>query len=151
VIRRAQLVFCAAVVLAAVIVGTQLPLGQILGQRAAIARATAELRQLQAQNAALSSQVHALGQPANVAVIAHQQYGLVNPGQQSYVILPEPVEPGHTQSGPLSTVTIPASDLVPSDAVVSSTGQPSAPASRGGGTGFLGRVLDRLEFWRWAF
>jgi hypothetical protein len=153
VIRRAQLVLCGAVVLAAVIVGTQLPLGQILGQRAAIARQSAELHQLQSRDAALWAQVHALGQPSTVAVIAHQQYGLVYPGQISYVILPEPTAAGSssTQSGPLSTVTIPADDLVPSDAMVAAATAPPAAPDPDGRKGFLGQVLDRLEFWRWAF
>lgn len=150
-IRRAQLVLCGAIVLAAVIVGTQLPLGQIFGQRASIARETAELQQLQAQDAALSAQVHSLGQPSTVAVIAHQQYGLVYPGQISYVILPEATSAGRSQSGPLSSVTIPKSDLVPSDALIAAAAQPAPPASPDGHTGFLGQVLQRLEFWRWAF
>jgi hypothetical protein len=150
VIRRAQLVLCGAVVLAAVIVGTQLPLGQILGQRAAIARETAELGQLQSQDAALSAQVRALGQPSTVAVIAHQQYGLVYRGQISYVILPEATGGGST-AGPLSSVTIPTADLVPSDAMIADGGSPPAPADPEGRTGFLGQVLERLEFWRWAF
>lgn len=151
-IRRAQLVLCGAVVLAAVIVGTQLPLGQILGQRAAIARQTAELHQLQSRDAALSAQVHALSQPSTVAVIAHQQYGLVHPGQISYVILPEPTAAGSaTPSGPLATVAIPADDLVPSDAMIAAATAPPAAPNPDGRKGFLGQVLDRLEFWRWAF
>jgi cell division protein FtsB len=148
VVRRAQLVLCLSVLAAAVIVGTQLPLGQILAQRAAIASQTAELAKLRAQSAALSAQVHALNQDSTVATIAHEYYGLVRPGQISYVILPAAARPGGTPA-PLATSPIPAGDIVPSDSAISETQQtPPAPTP---GAGLANQIVSRLEFWRWAF
>lgn len=146
-IRRAQLVLVGAVVLAAVIVGTQLPLGQLLSQRDAIAQQSAQLQRLKAADAALSTQVAALGNPSTVATIAHEQYGLVYKGQIAYVILPEPG--AHDGTSPLDTVAVPAGDVVPSDAAVSAV--PADAAATPHGPGFLQQVLDKLEFWRWAF
>jgi cell division protein FtsB len=152
VIRRARLALCAAVVLAAVIVGAELPLGQLLQGRAAIASSSAQLKQLQSEGSSLASEVNALGQDPTIAQIAHQQYGLVRPGQEAFVVLPGPGDAGGS-GGPLSNVTVPKGDIMPSDALVGGGAGSGAtsPAEQLPGSGFARQFLSRLEFWRWAF
>jgi cell division protein FtsB len=151
VIRRARLTLCAAIVLAAVIVAAELPLGQLLQGRAAIAASTAQLQQLQAEDASLAAEVQALGQPGTIARIAHQQYGLVRPGQEAFVVLPGPSSDG-TLAGPLSGAMVPKADIMPSDQVIDGLGSGAdAPAAPLPGAGLARQFLDRLEFWRWAF
>lgn len=147
-IRRARLTLFVAMVLAAVIVGAELPIGQLVHESSSLASASAQLRQLQAENRALSAAVHSLGQDSTVAKLAHEQYLLVKPGQRAYVILPTPSDNGSTP-GPLTTSRLPTGVLVPSDAAI----DPTAPAPAAGAEGSPGtwqQVLNRLEFWRWA-
>ena len=148
-IRRARLTLCAAIVLAAVIVGAELPLGQLLQGRAAIASSSAQLGKLRDTDSDLSAQVRALSQPETVARIAHEQYGLVRPGQEAFVVLPGP-GPGGGSGSPLASVTVPKGDIMPSDAIVGG-GQGTSTAAPLPGSSFVRQFLGRLEFWRWAF
>ena len=149
-IGRARLTLLLSIVLAAVIVGAELPIGQLVHERAAIAAATTQLRQLQAENRSLGATVRSLGQDSTVAKLAHEQYLLVRPGQRAYVVLPAPSAEGGTPA-PLATNPLPHSAIVPSDAQLG----PTVPATQQGQqraqTGLWGQVVNRLEFWRWAF
>lgn len=142
-IARARLLLLVSLVVGIVIVATEFPFRQLLDERASVTRTSQQLRQLDAANRSLQAQVNAMHQPGTISAIAHQQYGLVQLGQRSVVVLPGG---GTGGSGPLDSKTIPQGDVVPSDAVISPAG--------GGGVvrektdGFWGRLLQRLEFWK---
>lgn len=145
-IRRARLGLLAAVVVAVALVGVQFPLTQLWHEHSAEAAASHELQELRQADSALSKQVAALEQPATVARIAHQDYGLVARGETYVVVLPGPADT-YGGAGPLADTKLPASALVPSDATV------AAPASDGSGPStrgesFWSRLLQRLEFWK---
>jgi len=146
VIARARLLVLVALILGAVIIATEFPLGQLLRGRAAVAQASAQLSRLQAQNRALAADVASLHEDATIARIAHANYGLVAEGERSIVVLPSPSAGAGEGTGPLDSTTVPRSDLVPTDAIVSST------PSRGGEPvkreGYWSRLLQRLEFWK---
>ena len=145
-IQRARLFFLVALLLAVVILVGNFPLGALVRERSTVRTESAQLAALQATNRTLSSQVRALHDPATVAQIAHEQYGLVAPGQRSVVVLPGAA--GSSSSSipdPLANNPVPASDLLPSDAIL----DPGVQAARSPAhePGFWRRVLDTLEFW----
>ena len=148
-IGRARILLLLALVAGIAITATEFPLGQLMRGRAEVAQATQQLTQFQGQNRALASAVRSLHQDGTVSRIAHQDYGLVAKGQRSVVVLPSRV-PGagaHGDgSGPLSATSVPKTDLVPSDAIVSPTSPATSTAPKP--PGFWERVLHRLEFWR---
>lgn len=74
----------------AVIAGFALlfPFGTWVRQSAELASTSHQLSALQAQDKALAAQAKALRTNADIAYLAHKDYGLVAPGQQAYVILP---------------------------------------------------------------
>ena len=144
-IQRARLFFVVALLIAAGILVTNLPLGSLMRDRATIAAESGQLATLRTGNRLLSAEVRALNDPATVARIAHEEYGLVKPGQTSVVVLPPAGRSAGTRN-PLVNGPIPAADLLPSDAVL----VPSVPPPTKG-AGFWRRVLDRLEFWHSLF
>ncbi|MFZ0171048.1 MAG: septum formation initiator family protein [Acidimicrobiales bacterium] len=145
-IARARLLLVVAFVAGIVIVATEFPLGQLIRGRAAMAQASAQLTRLQAQNRALAAQVASLHEDATIARIAHEEYGLISKGERSIVVLPAPSRRAGTGTGPLNSTTVPRSDLVPTDAIVSPTGAGgSKPVKQ---AGYWARLLQRLEFWK---
>ncbi len=64
------------------------PTGTWLHQRSELAGTSRQLSKLKAQNASLATQAKALKTKADIAYLAHKDYGLVAPGQEEYVILP---------------------------------------------------------------
>ncbi|HET9075467.1 MAG TPA: septum formation initiator family protein [Acidimicrobiales bacterium] len=97
--RRAVRILLVMVGLGALVFLFVLPGRTWLQQGQAMSRAGHKLAVLNAENAALSRQAAQLQNPAYVAQIARQQYGLVKPGDQAYGILLPPV--------PTSTTTVP--------------------------------------------
>ena len=142
---RARIFLVAAVLAAIVLLVLELPLSTILRQRGQIATASHELGLVQRRNTELRADVAALRENSAIAAIAHEEYGLVQPGQQSFVILPS--AGASNASGLLGTRSLPASDLVVQASDPSTPAAKSAPAH----SSLTSRVLDRLEFWRWAF
>lgn len=149
-VGRARLCFLAALVIGAIVLATELPLGNIVRARAAVAKSTTELAALRSENRSLGEQVSELRQGSTIQQIAHQEYGLVLPGQKSIVVMPGGSSGarvhGHGSTGstaPLNSNTIPKSDLVPTDSPLS-PGKSSAKH----GEGFWGKVVHRLEFWK---
>lgn len=151
-LRRARLCFLAAIVIAAVILVTGLPIGEIVSSRSALSATSLRLSQLRAENRLLEAKVRALDSGPLIRQIAHEQYGLVSPGERSVAVLgEEPVPPrsnaayGSLFSPPLGSVRIPRADIVPSDASLmpplSSTGGASVPS-------YWQRLVERLEFWK---
>jgi cell division protein FtsB len=152
-IYRARIALVVAALFAGAMLVFELPVGEILHQRSEIAAVASELKTVQGRDAQMKSAVASLKKPSTVAAMAHQEYGLVRPGQRAYVVLPSP---GSTagQANTLAPRTIPEADLVPSDAS-SLLGAAPANSAASGGTpttaGLWSRVVERLEFWRWAF
>jgi len=150
-IRRARLFFFVALLVAGVILFANLPIRSLTQERSTLQAETARLATLQETTRMLSAQVRSLHDPATVAQIAHQEYGLVFPGERSIVVLPSPVGTSASSSipDPLADNPIPASDLLPSDAILA----PSATAGEtsAGSPGFWHRVLSTLEFWHSLF
>jgi cell division protein FtsB len=148
VIQRARLVFLAAVILALVIVAGELPLGALVHEKSAIAGTSRQLQILRNENQSLSQQVSSLNDSATIEKIAHAQYGLVERGQRSFVILPTEGD-GTSGPNPLSSNPLSPLQIVPNDAAGAI---PASNAKRGvHGPGVLSQIESRLEFWRWAF
>ncbi len=148
-IRRARLFFFLALSVALVILVTNFPLGALVQGRSAVRTDNAQLVALRAENRALSSQVRALHDPATIGRIAHEEYGLIIPGQRSIVVLPGATGSSSSAPDPLADNPIPSSDLLPSDAIL-------GPSARTAQTvvhepGFWHRVLNSLEFWHSLF
>jgi len=148
-IQRARLIFLAAVILAVVIIAGELPLGALAHEKSAIAGTSRQLQILRAENLSLSQQVSSLNDPATIEGIAHAQYGLVQRGQRSYVILSGP---GDNTSGPnpLSSNLLSPLEIVPNDAA-GTTPAGGADKSTSHSPGVWSQIQSRLEFWRWAF
>lgn len=64
-----------------------------LSQRRQTSSAEARLSAIRAANDKLARRVHALNQPATIQKLARSQYGMVEPGEKAYVLLPPPVAP----------------------------------------------------------
>jgi cell division protein FtsB len=144
---RARMVFIIAVVFAIGAIAVEFPLSELLRQRSELAGLATQLQAVDSHNAVLRSDIASLSQPSTIASIAHQDYGLVRPGQRSYVILPGPGS--SAIADPLAMGAIPAADLVaaPTSASVVTPPAPApAPAPLKGS--FWTRVANRLEFWR---
>jgi cell division protein FtsB len=148
-IGRARLFFFVALLIAVVILVANFPVSALLQERSTVRTDSAQLAALQTENRALSSQLRALHDPATVGQIAHEEFGLVTPGERAVVVLPASAERSSQTSDPLAESPIPASDLLPSDALL----DPSVPAARSAshGPGFWHRVADTLEFWHSLF
>jgi cell division protein FtsB len=149
VIHRARLFFLVAVLIAAGILVANFPLATLLQARSTVEGESARLAALRATNRTLSSELRALGDPAIVGQIAHEQYGLVTPGQRSIVVLPAASRSGSAAPDPLANNPIPPSDVLPSDAILDPGTQ--VPAPPGHGPGFWRRVVGDLEFWHSLF
>ncbi len=148
-IGRARILFLLSLVVALAIVATELPVSQLLHVRSAVAGANQQLTSLNEANAALSQQVKDLQSPSTIENLAHAQFNLVKPGQRSYVILPSTGTGPSGGTDPLTTNLLQPSQIVPSDA--GDVPPPSTTSRRSSTEGVWGQVLDRLEFWRWAF
>lgn len=143
---RARLVFLSALVVACGVVVAEFPVSSLVAARDAVSRSAGELRALRSENKVLGSEIARLDSAATISELAHRQYGLVASGQETVVIIPPAGAAGRSTVGeaPLDATTIPASDLVPSDAELAPTGD----LSPHGAASFWERVLDRLEFWK---
>lgn len=139
-LRRARAALVTSLVVGGVVVATQLPIGELVHQRSDLATVDAELGAAHAAVSRLRHDVASLGQPQTIANIAHQDYGLVNKGQTTYVVLPS-----SGAASQLSTPAIPTGDLMPSS--LSPYAAVKAAIARPAGS-LWHRVLKRLEFWR---
>ena len=70
-----------------------LPSRTLLQQRRDTRAATAELRDLRERNEALEERARRLRDPREIEQLAREQYGLVRPGEEPYVVLPAPPPP----------------------------------------------------------
>jgi hypothetical protein len=156
VLYRARMAFLVAVVVGAIVLVTEFPLAGLVHARATANATAAELTRMRNENRALSIQVHQLRLGSTIQQIAHQEYGLVEPGQRSVVIMPGGGAGGSASVGgrgptgasaPLGSTTIPKSDIVPSDSSLSN-GVLGGGTTAGAGGSFWQRLLNRLEFWK---
>lgn len=144
-LRRARLVLVAAVIGALIVVGAEFPLSELLHQHADLALTQEQLGTLASRNSSLTADVVALSSSSTVNAIAHEEYGLVQPGQDSYVILPA-ANSAAAKRG-LSIPAIPPQDLIAASPVAGpATLSPTTSAS----TSFWSRFASHLEFWHWG-
>jgi len=139
-VRRARFALLSAVAASFFAMVAWLPLSLLLSQHRELASLSTQLASVQRRNGAMRTEVGQLSSNSAVATIAHEQYGLVKPGQQAYVILPKA---GSTGGSALESTSIPTADLVP-------TVQQNFPSPVTGAPepGFWDRFVGRLEFWR---
>ena len=90
---RPLLLALAAVLTLAALAAYVFPTRTWLDQRAALAETSLELRELEAERAALEQRVTELDSDDQIEEIARSQYGLVRPGEEAYAVLPAPEKP----------------------------------------------------------
>lgn len=174
--RRSRALLIAAGGFAVIVLGTSLPVSDLLSQHSQLNSTSSELSTLTSQNKALEQETKQLSDPATIAAIAKRDYGLVSPGSQAYEILPAsgssssassnsghvpldgpPVVPGSVQSqqllgaGAVSISGLLASSStgsIPSSTSNGHSVQQSSRASAAKVGGFWSRVAHTLEFWR---
>ena len=140
-LRRARVALLACAVGSFALLVLWFPLGELMAQRSNLGTLSAELTSVEAKNQALKADVSTLHSNATISALAHRQYGLVDRGQVSYVILP--AKGSSSGAAALEPRPIPVTDLVAQDLVPA----PNPPAA-GHAPGFWSRFVDRLEFWR---
>ena len=150
--------------IALAILVTSFPLTVLYNQHRQLSAAAAQLGQLQHQNALLAEQRQQLNSDAEVKRLAQQNYQLVQPGRSLFVILPPA---GQTTTAPASSAGdpanqplvapaqapnmspdpgLPAAPVTPSTSSTPAGTAPSGPARAS--SGFVGRVVSSLEFWK---
>jgi cell division protein FtsL len=139
-------VMLGAALCAAAIVIAWFPARELIGQHEELSAVNGQLSVLATRNASLSADISALSSYSTIAAIAHEQYGLVRPGQTSYVILP--AVGSAAANGALATSSIAPQDLIA--APVDEPRPTPAQGSSGGAGSFWSRFSSHLEFWRWA-
>ena len=126
-----------------VLVAIEFPLRQLMSQRAQISKTALALQTVEIHNTILQRDIASLSKTSTILSIAHQEYGLVQPGQRSYVILPN--ANARQNMNPLTALAIPAEVL---GATSGSTAVASASHTVARPVGSLwSRMLRRLEFW----
>jgi cell division protein FtsB len=173
--RRARAVLLAAVLFAAIVLLGALPWSTLANQHAQLTSASAQVNELQAQNRTLAAQARELSSKETQAGLARQDYGLVEPGQKAYEILPAsgtssptaneaghvplneaPVVPGSKRSEQLLGVNAVGSTSTNSTtrSSVDSGAADRSPRTQGvtltntlGDRSFVSRVVHTLEFW----
>jgi cell division protein FtsB len=140
---RARLALVAALLFSAALVAAEFPLSMLLHQRSELALVASQVSTLQQRNSGLQGDVAALSQDSTIAEIAHEEYGLVSPGQLAYAILPGA---GSASANSLAVEEIPPRDLVATANALTPSPRPVAVK----GPGLWGRFISHLEFWRSA-
>lgn len=136
--RRNRLLVGVAAAVSGAVLLAWFPGSSLLDQHRALDAAAAQLAQLRRENHALERQAKQLRTPSSDARIAQQQYDLAPQGVQAYQVLPK----SGSQGSPVLS-TSPGGGATPSRRAQSGT-----PAGTGPPSGFFGRVLQTLEFWR---
>lgn len=125
------------VAVASFIVVTDVPLNGIISQHRQLAQATAELSSSIKQVSQLQAAIHALQTPADIELLAHSDFNLVQPGQRSFLVVPPPGESLLDQPLPkrLPAQVGPLTGSADATALGGTAG-PSSPAGSSGGTVF---------------
>lgn len=139
--RRALWGVMAGVVVAVGLFLFGYPTRTYLEQRTQLSQQQAKLDRLAAQNQSLSGEASRLQNTAEIERIARQDYGLVQPGQEAYAILPSPRASTSAnnggQSGSAGSTTTTAGPRASS-----SSHHPSHSSG-----GLWSRFIHQLEFW----
>ena len=104
--RRFPLLAVLLVVALAVVLGGLFPFRQLLAQDRQVELAREQLAVLQEENARLEDSVAALHTPGEIERLAREQYGLVRPGEISFVVV-SPDEPVAEEPPPPEPVAEP--------------------------------------------
>lgn len=152
-IRRAFWPLTAVVTLAVAVLLFGYPTRTFLDQRASLGQEQAVVDRLASQNAALQNEASQLKTPAEIESLARQEYGLVEPGQEAYAILPSPrpSPPAGTQPDPAvgSSGTEPGGSLdAASTPARGPGGSDPGAAGKADPGGLWSRFVHQLEFWR---
>ncbi len=91
--RRLAWPLVIVVAFAAVVFVGIIPTRTYLDKRDQIDTASAELAQLEADNAELQAQLDRLDDDAEIERLAREEYGLVKPGEEVYRVMPAPEDP----------------------------------------------------------
>jgi cell division protein FtsB len=97
--RRAFWPAMVVLVLAGILFVGVLPARTWMEQRRATKAATAELKDLHERNERLEERARRLRDPREIEQLAREQYGLVRPGEEPYVVLPAPPPPAREDEG----------------------------------------------------
>jgi cell division protein FtsB len=125
------------------------PMSSLWHQQSVLNAASAQIQQVQRQEASLKSQSKALDTKAAATQLAREQYQLVSPGQSLIQVLP-----GDSAGGVSPSSADPGNQplVSPSEASL-----PTTPSSSSSSTttkthhvtnGFVSRLERTLEFWR---
>lgn len=98
--RRVPLVATVLVFFLAVMLVGLVPFRQILNQRSAVAAAEERLVALERTNEKLVDEIAALKTPVEIERRAREDFGLVRPGETTYIVVPVEGEDGENQSDP---------------------------------------------------
>lgn len=133
--RRALWGVVAGVVVAVGLFLFGYPTRTYLEQRAQLTQEQAKLERLASQNQSLSAEASRLQSTGEIERIARQNYGLVQPGQEAYAILPSPSAGGGSAPASGSTTS------------TSSAPKPAASHHSSHSGGLWSRFVHQLEFW----
>jgi len=97
--RRILLPAFLVVVTAAVLVVGVLPTRTYLDKRAEVGAAELQLAELEQSNTQAQAQAERLDTDAEIERVARRDYGMANPGEEIYVVLPPPAEPVEIPTG----------------------------------------------------
>ena len=88
--RRTRLIWpiLASVLLAGVLFVAVFPTQTLLQQRSEADEKQVELEEIEQRNAELERRVEELNDPAYLELLAREDFGLVRPGEESYIIVP---------------------------------------------------------------
>ncbi|HUZ42861.1 MAG TPA: septum formation initiator family protein [Acidimicrobiales bacterium] len=140
--RRALLLVVVAVMAAMGMFLFGYPTRTYLDQRAQLTREQAMVDRLAVQNQTLQSEAARLQNTGEIERLARQDYGLVQPGQEAYAILPAPTPTPARTTGRTAAGARAGSGRAKTAA---------AGTDGAGGTGSAGslwsRFLRQLEFW----
>jgi cell division protein FtsB len=140
--RRALCGVVAGVVVAVGLFLFGYPTRTFLEQRAQLSQQQAKLDRLAAQNQSLSGEASRLQNTAEIERIARQDYGLVQPGQEAYAILPSPASSSASNTGGKAGSGAPTTSTTQGPRT--STAPHHASHSSGG---LWSRFIHQLEFW----
>jgi len=107
--RRLIWPILASVVFVGVLFVAVFPTQTLLGQQSEADEKRAELESVESRNAELQSRVAELEDPDYIEQLAREEFGLVKPGEESYVIVP-PAEEGPGASESAGDVSAPDPD-----------------------------------------
>jgi cell division protein FtsB len=89
--RRAAVLLMVALAAVGVLLLFVFPARTLLAQRRQISATESHISAISRENADLAARIKSMSDPAQIEQIAHEQYGLVMPGQQAFTIIPKVV------------------------------------------------------------